>query len=153
MILVSVVLMARNITNSGCELYVQRRSEHGELNNLLEFPGGKIEVDQDESPREAAIREWSEEVGGPVLQEELSYLLGMYQHQYASREVMIYPHVFHAKGLVFDKDALWHSFSWDKDYDKNLFPAASHAIIDDLLTMLQRQDQKSLELLWPKLKS
>lgn len=120
---------------------------------MLEFPGGKIEVVRDESPRQAAIREWSEEVGPPSLETELSYLLGIYSHRYISRDVTLYAHVFHAEGLMFDKDALWQSFSWAKDYDKSLFPTANHAMIDALLSMLERHDQKSLELLWPKLKS
>lgn len=153
MILVSLGLMVRHINESGFELYVQKRSEQGELDQLWEFPGGKVEVDIDEDPQIAAVREWNEEVLSPKLVDEKSYLLGMFPYKYKTRSVMLYPYVFHAHGLDFPEQANWQSFSWDGPYDKSQYPAANHQIIEALRSMLSRQSQEALEILWPKLKS
>lgn len=156
MILVSLAIMVRHINEDGFEVFVQKRAESGELDQLWEFPGGKIAHKTQgglEDPQEAAIREWEEEVGTPSLWNEQSYLLGLFPYVYASREVMLYAYVFHAHGCKFRDDAIWQSFSWQGPYDKTRFPAANHQIIDALRSMLQRQSREALEILWPKLKS
>ena len=58
---VSIVLIVTSIREDRFSLWMQKREEKGSLNNFWEFPGGKIEPN--ESPEDAARREFKEEVG------------------------------------------------------------------------------------------
>ena len=81
---VSIVLVITEVSKDGFALWMQKRKEKGSLNNLWEFPGGKVEPD--ETPKEAACREFMEEVGidCPKVEE-----FKITTHSYMDRNVLL----------------------------------------------------------------
>ena len=86
---VSIVLVVTSISKDGFSLWMQKRSEEGDLDNFWEFPGGKVEPF--ETPKEAASREFQEEVGEecPEIKE-----FKVIPYSYADRKVLL--NVFYA---------------------------------------------------------
>ena len=89
------VLVIFRIKNKKIELFMQKRTESGPLDGLLEFPGGKVEYD--ESPQDAALREFCEEV--QVISGSCS-LFKIYKHDYTDRSVCLFVNIMR----VDDKD-------------------------------------------------
>ena len=81
---VSIVLVITEVSKDGFSLWMQKRKEKGSLNNFWEFPGGKVEPD--ETPKEAACREFMEEVGidCPKVEE-----FKITTHSYTDRNVLL----------------------------------------------------------------
>ncbi|WP_198295941.1 NUDIX domain-containing protein [Bacteriovorax sp. Seq25_V] len=74
-------------SREGITFYFQERKEAGALDGKLEFPGGKIEIN--ESPVEACIREFEEEVG-PRIAEPRFLQFSIDQFDYEDRQVQLY---------------------------------------------------------------
>ena len=81
---VSIVLVITGVSKEGFSLWMQKRQENGSLNNFWEFPGGKVE--SDETPKEAACREFREEVGIDCSKVEEFKVT---THSYADRNVLL----------------------------------------------------------------
>lgn len=65
-------VVAAALTNESGEILLQRRPAGGQMADLWEFPGGK--VDAGESPESALVRELQEELGIAVSVERLTPL-------------------------------------------------------------------------------
>jgi A/G-specific adenine glycosylase len=74
-------------------VYLQRRPNHGLFAGLWELPGGKVEIG--ESPAEAIIREFREELGRSVHPVET---LQTVQHAYTSFNVKLHPFIVRGTG-------------------------------------------------------
>ena len=122
------LLVAFRSKESGIQLFMQNRTEDGPLNGLLEFPGGKI--NPDESPEEAAIREFSEEVeviSGTCEQFKI------YKYDYSDRCVCLFVNIMRVEDKEFCKGSwadLPKKFT-ENDWDKKV-PDANLEILKDL---------------------
>ncbi len=112
--------------------WMQTRREEGRLNGKLEFPGGKIE--NSESPKSAAIREFQEEVGVELREEDLE-LFKIYPFEYVDRKVILY--VF-----TLFKDFVFSQGNWYKLSEQDLMnqiPDANIEIFEDLKRYLKNE--------------
>ena len=131
---VALCVMVRNINKENCEIFLQKRIEDGPLNGLYEFPGGKVEVD--ESPEEAAKREFLEETGTKI---DSIINLNTYKYDYSDRKVKL--HVFIADGSKKDMS----KGAWKKLNFNNLellisrMPQANKEILIDLKNYIDQQ--------------
>lgn len=93
------------------KLWFQKRKSKDNLDGLSEFPGGKIEAN--ELPVEAAVREFKEEVGISISEEDLE-LFKIHKHS------SIDNFIFYIFGLNVGLDALpFEGWSLIKDRDLN----------------------------------
>lgn len=76
----------------GC-VFLQRRAEQGLFAGLWELPGGKVEPG--ETPEEAVVREFREELGRTV---RVSVALGPVRHAYTTFKVTLHPFVVVGSG-------------------------------------------------------
>ena len=81
---VSIVLVVTSVSKDGFSLWMQKREEEGTLNDFWEFPGGKVE--SDETPIDAACREFMEEVGVDCPKVEEFKII---THSYDDRSVLL----------------------------------------------------------------
>lgn len=84
--LVSIVIPV-NVTADGIYFYFKPRVSSDDFNGLLEFPGGKIEPN--ESPKEAAKREFLEECGIDIEACELREF-SLHEFEYPKFKVWLY---------------------------------------------------------------
>ncbi len=70
------------------QVFIARRHASAVLGGLWEFPGGKVEAN--ETPRQAAAREFLEEVGLVV---EVGEALATITHGYEHATVMLHPYI------------------------------------------------------------
>lgn len=144
---VSINILVKDVTSSGCKLWMQERSEEGPLNGLLEFPGGKLY--SDETPSECAIREFREES-----QIELSHVeqFKIVTHHYNDRSVCLFVHFSNGQKLN-PKNGQWFNLSFESkslDY-KSKLPEVNYSIIDDLLGYIKKHyDAGFLENIWAR---
>jgi len=136
---VSIVIFYRNITRSTLDLWVQQRKEVGPLNNLWEFPGGKIEAS--ESPLNAAKREVFEEVGFNIDEDlELNFLKF---HPYPQRKKTITLYVYSCQlreaQTQLESKGKWITLKFkEKSHSlKGFIPPVNHVIIDEFLEDLK----------------
>ncbi len=115
------------ITNENQSLLITRRSLNISHGGYWEFPGGKLE--QDENPQEALIREINEEVGLTV---KASKFLGEIKHTYPSRTVTL--SIFHvidftgvAQCCEQQMELLWIPIT---AIDQYKFPEANKKIVE-----------------------
>lgn len=107
--------------------FIQKRSSNGLLADLWEFPGGKIE--KGESPRQALLREMTEEIGTTVT--SAKHIMNV-RHFYTRFRVNL--HVWSCrlnKYPVQDKTHKWVSM---RDLSKYPLPSGSARIVERLLT-------------------
>lgn len=83
------------------EILFQIRNEDGELDGMLELPGGKI--NKNELPIDAAIRELFEETGIQAKASELT-LFKIHNHEYYDRSVQLHIYVMHDKNSEISMD-------------------------------------------------
>jgi mutator protein MutT len=143
---ISIAVFARHITDLSVELWMQRRSESGPLDGLLEFPGGKIEPNEDSVT--AASREVLEEVGLEVAPSKLK-LFKIYTHDYEDRSVCLFTHLIIDHN--FNEDRGWVEVLFDKPLEilENQVPAANKEIIVDICAYIRElKTNKTLEQLW-----
>ncbi len=135
---VSILIALRNVDNSGFEMWTQTRLEEGPLYGKHEFPGGKIEVG--ETPLDAVIREFHEEVGLNIenKRDELK-LFKLHQYLTEHKEITLY--VFMVKlNLDLLDLGIWYRVDYQakSQYLKGKIPEINHDIIDDLALYLEK---------------
>ena len=118
---------------------IQKRPEGGLMGNLWEFPGGKVEPEENLS--QALIREWREELGVTVLPQEEWMTI---RHAYTKFDVEL--HVFVCRLTAGRPKALWaKEIRWVpvERLDHFAYPSANARIV----RRLQEQEtaQKFLE--------
>jgi 8-oxo-dGTP diphosphatase len=125
------------------EVWTQRRTDDGIYHGLMEFPGGKIEVN--ETPLEACIREVEEEVGIRVEPKDATFM-GIYPNYLEKRTILL--NVF----LFADPSSLDHKGQWMKidggglsSHLRGIIPTPNHEIIDDLYRSLYISCYKDLK--------
>jgi mutator protein MutT len=126
---VSIVIFYRT-TSGTLEVWTQKREDDGIYHGLLEFPGGKIEIN--EEPLEAAVREVFEEVGITIAPSEGKFM-GIYPNYLSGRVILLNVFLFpdqlslQGKGewLKINKGQLSEPF-------KGKIPLPNHQMIDDL---------------------
>ena len=134
---VSIVIFLRNKSDQGLELWMQERREDGPLNGLWEFPGGKIEANEDSF--QAGKREVLEEVGVDLGDRELPLFI-THPYEYNDRKVCLYVHLCQEVDPP-SKLGKW----WPLDFEKKskdldgIIPPVNHHIIDELLIFLEKE--------------
>lgn len=130
------ILLRHDPQKDGYQFWMQKRAEKGALDQLWEFPGGKIEAL--ESPKEACLREVKEEVGyqASALQMEL---FKVYPFTYPDRSVCLYPFLVWAPEFE-DKQTLgeWVNINSEDLKAYKLLPA-NEKICQDVIIYLSEQ--------------
>ena len=114
----------------GDRVFIQKRSPHGLMPHLWEFPGGKIQ--KGESPERALVREFQEELEVSV---HNLHKIGVIRHSYTSFRVTLHAffcelrHPHEHPALKSAVKGLWVSREDLKNYP---FPAANRKLIDRL---------------------
>ena len=141
---VSIVLFIGDMNEDKFQLWMQKRSERGASYGLWEFPGGKIEAQ--ENPDVAACREVLEETGMKI---DKKNLLLFTIHSYSSHKRNICLYVYLA---LFDRkqkaEGRWFDFEYGKGsgFLKGKIPQANHYLIDLLAEYLKKQGKIKDEL-------
>lgn len=131
---VALVLFYRQLEGSVLEVWTQRREDDGPYHGLQEFPGGKIEPE--EEPLMAAVREVEEEVGIQINPLEAK-AMGIYTNPLNGRVILLNVFLFPdqpslaGKGqwLKIEKDQLSGPYA-------GIIPGPNHQMIDDLYRSL-----------------
>lgn len=124
------IVIPIKIHGNTLRVWMQKRESTDELNGMFEFAGGKIE--RNETPQEAASREFREEVGLQLTESKLS-LLSIYNHSYESKTVSIYALTceYPIEGL---SELGWHEIGSDwRERLKEKIPPANFRIFEDLV--------------------
>ncbi len=131
---VALALFYRKIEGNILEVWTQVREDDGPYHGLLEFPGGKIEPN--EEPLLAALREVEEEVG-IIIHPQDGRFMGTYTNSLPGRLILL--NVF----LFPDQEALKGKGQWLRIDFNNLsapysgqIPGPNHQMIDDLYRSL-----------------
>ncbi len=155
-ILISVFIPFR-LTKNGLELWMQTRHEDGPLDGYLEFPGGKVE--KGESLKDAAIREFYEEVS--LAKEALRDSSTVervrpfknYTYEYPDRSVVLFTFIGHMPEKALREEG-WHRIDFLNPLEgiEDRILAANHELIKDLSHYFHGlvEDQSWSEL-WPPL--
>lgn len=105
------IVIPTSFHSDGLSLFIQLRRESGPLDGMWEFPGGKI--DQGEAPIDAAAREFEEEVGVSVDQQDLK-AFSIYPFEYDDRSLLFYIYYIDASLLSGKKHELTEQkISWE----------------------------------------
>ena len=130
------ILLRSNPQEDGYQFWMQKRSEKGALDQLWEFPGGKIEGL--ESPKEACLREVKEEIGYQAKTDQME-LFKVYPFTYPDRSVCLYPFLVWAPDFA-DKQTLgeWINVNQDELASYKLLPA-NEKICQDVIIYLVGQ--------------
>ena len=132
---VSIIIPIQKVTSSSFELWLQLRKENGPLNGFLEFPGGKIEAN--EQPIEAALRELKEETGVELTKSDLK-LFKLIPFKYPDRTVSLFIFITYANFT--SPLGQWKSLKYLEPLKeiKDLVLPANQVIIDDLAQYLSQ---------------
>lgn len=138
---VSIVLVLKDLLDCSFEVLMQKRNSEDSLNGMLEFPGGKIEGG--ESPEEAAVREFFEEVGVKIKQ-KLLHLFKIQEVTYGEKTILL--HVFVTREDLINQN--YYRFSFDKKSEeyRGKIPKINHTIIDQLIDFVKEQEHQSIFL-------
>ena len=133
---VSIVLVLTGVSKEGFSLWMQKREEEGSLNDFWEFPGVKVE--SDETPIEAASREFREEVGleCPKIEE-----FKVITHSYADRNVLLNVFYIHHDAEKLPKSERQKTFFINFEKGTQLLDgkmlAANYSIVESFSKYLQ----------------
>lgn len=139
-ILVGMLMAVRNVSESGCELWMQRRWEEGPFKGLWEFPGGKLEAQ--ETPLQATVREIQEETD-VVLDPEEVFPFKNYSYQYPDRSVVLYVHWTRN----FAREDGWVNVRFDDvlgSLDRKIMPA-NEQIVQEFCRFIQNPEESVWE--------
>ncbi len=130
------ILLRSDPQKDGYQFWMQKRSEKGALDQLWEFPGGKIEAQ--ESPKDACLREVREETGYQASELQMQ-LFKVYPFTYPDRSVCLYPFLVWAPEFG-DKPTLgeWVDVNQEGLASYKLLPA-NEKICQDVITYLGEQ--------------
>lgn len=115
-------MMQERITTSGIwvknkKIFIAKRDSEGAVGGLWEFPGGKRR--HDESPQEALVREYKEEL-------DLDIVVGekIFEHDFVNNDTLYHLYVYlisvpneHALPKIFHTDFKWVSIEELSSYD------------------------------------
>ena len=131
-ILISVFIPFK-LSKNGLELWMQTRREDGPLDGFLEFPGGKIEAG--ETSKEAAIREFCEEVelGRQSISLERVSAFKNYSYAYPDRSVILFTFIGQMANESLGREG-WHKIDFEKPLEniKDTILEANYELINDL---------------------
>lgn len=117
------------------QVWMQKRKESGPLNKLWEFPGGKIEANED--AKTAGARELLEETGKVLRSEELVAFKN-YVPDYEDRNVILFVHIGQVDEMPEKKN--WFNLeSLVKSDDQEGIIEINKKILSELDTYLQAQ--------------
>ncbi len=142
---VSIVIGLKGLSKKGCSAWMQLREEQGALKGFWEFPGGKIEHQED--PLQAAIREVEEEVG---LVLKPSQLRSFKTYSYQREDKQIYLHVFLANNFEPEVNrGKWFLLSYESGANEiqEIIPPANINIINEVCRYL-KQEYLHWDKLW-----
>lgn len=132
--LVSIVLPVR-LTKDGIYFYFKVRKSEDSFNGLLEFPGGKIE--QDESPKMCAKREFLEECDIDIAQDEFRDF-SIHKFNYSDFSVWLYSFFIDANLIDDKKEEFREEFiSYESEDIKVNTLEANYKIIKDFLKVMK----------------
>lgn len=117
------------LENEMQQVFVSKRLDHADYAGSLEFPGGKIEAD--ETPRQALVREFEEELGIQVLKCEPLWVTN-YQVDQDRVNRLYFFKVTDYFGQPYGREGqetMWLEYS---DLDPERFPAGSYDFIQQL---------------------
>jgi 8-oxo-dGTP diphosphatase len=139
----SIGILIKEIDHKNLKLWVQPREEKGALKGKLEFPGGKIEVN--ESPKDALFREFKEEINLDLSilsnYKEKIHLFKTHPYRYANRHVVLYVHFILLESkdskilnLLSKQNGEWRVLDYQSksSHFKGIVPEANMNIIDEL---------------------
>jgi len=122
------------VSNSKVLCFQKGESKYDYLTNKYEFPGGKIEFG--ESPEQALIREFSEELHATIEQKDLQFLCRT-QCEYPDFSVEIFSFIIKTDRFEFTltehQQAIWTSAS---EIDSLDWAEADKAIVEQLRAAL-----------------
>jgi 8-oxo-dGTP diphosphatase len=136
---IALVVVVNEITETSCQVWMQKRSEDGPLDGLWEFPGGKIEVG--ESATEAAIREFKEETGFTISEPERVRPLTIVSHSYPDRNVNLNVMTWFKPGVEIGGEGKWQELDLEsgKLLNGEEFPEANKLIHNRLCDYINKQ--------------
>jgi 8-oxo-dGTP diphosphatase len=147
MIVVSFIIPVR-VRSGQYQVWLQVRSESGQLDGKLEFPGGKLE--RGESPVETAVRELKEETGQSI--DPLNvHAFDVHEYRYPDRSVLLYSHLAYLPEFM-GESGQWFELNGEFLAHKNHLDA-NRTILKDVLAYLDSQKpywQQFQESQWPK---
>lgn len=122
------LLVVAGVARSGDKVLLTERMPGSHLEGTWEFPGGK--VDLDETPEEALIREWKEELAVEI--RDLRPWTFAY-HRYPEKTVLIL--FFHVQVVGEPVPQEGQKMGWipRSELAKLPMPAADKALIEDLM--------------------
>ena len=131
---VALALFYRLAPDNILQVWTQIREDDGIYHGLLEFPGGKIEIN--ETPLAAAVREVREEVGIEV-DPVAGKFMGIYTNPSAGKTILLNVFLFPDQPSLIGKGE-WLTISPDKLSSPfaGQIPGPNHQIIDDLYRAL-----------------
>lgn len=151
---VSIGIMLGGIGHEKFNIWTQVRREEGDLDGLLEFPGGKIE--HGETPLQAMQRELAEEVEIDV-SEVPTVLFKMYPYlRKPDLQIALYCYLLDMSAhlpLLADKGK-WLEVDYEQSYRpfEGIIPPANRKIIAELaeylLSMYNLNNKNFKHLLW-----
>jgi mutator protein MutT len=134
LLLVSIAIFYRLKPGNILEVWTQVREDDGIYHGLLEFPGGKIESNED--PLTAVVREVKEEVGIEINNSD-SKLMGIYSNPLKGKTILLNVFLFPDQVSLVGKGK-WLSIN-SQDLSKPYLgeiPEPNHQMIDDLYRSL-----------------
>lgn len=128
MIIINVAIVIPFRFKDSLELWMQKRNSKDELNDFLEFPGGKIEAGED--PKAAAIRETFEETGIILVPSKLE-LVKVYDDVKVSKTIRL--NIF---SYADSEEFLDYWYSDPSEYWP-LIPPANQTFLEEVLSLIK----------------
>jgi A/G-specific adenine glycosylase len=128
---VRALAVAVGILQHGEKVFIQKRPPGGLMPHLWEFPGGKVE--EGESPEEALLREFQEELGASVCRLDR---IGVFRHSYTAFRVTLHAYFCELKDPYREPlPVAAVDYRWVYPHELHLyaFPAANRRLVSLLL--------------------
>lgn len=131
-------LVAVGVVRRGQNFLITRRPAHIELGGLWEFPGGKVEYDED--PRLAVVRELNEECGIDV---EVERVADVVYFKYPHKSVILLFYLCRwVRGEVQHIEVADHRWVPAQGLSEFAFPEANKSILALLCDMLPSDESR-----------
>lgn len=146
---VSIVMFVKDITDEGLSVWAQERQGEGPYKGLLEFPGGKVEMD--ERPIDAAVREVMEEVGYIIEDPSKLNLFKLFSYTRENKTIVLNVFFMKTPDDFDDANGKWIHITKGQlsTHLKGKIPDVNHGFLDEftLYIMLQKE-KKLLDTIW-----
>ena len=144
---VSLVIFVKNLKDEGFDFWLQKRegSKEDPFLGLWEFPGGKIEPNEDS--QEACKREVLEEVGVTVKEDTTWPLFKIETHEYEDRVVVLHCHYSFKEDLPESENQKWYNYNFSQGPSEfeGLMLKANPPILSGLANYLKNNYESKLE--------